>query len=52
MMSVKTVKTAVMFENIRDSADCIQLSSIMGSSLLSNWEAQQGQHVNIRQMEP
>ena len=47
-----SVKTAVMFENIRDSADCIQLSSIMGSSLLSNWEAQEGQHVNISQKEP
>ena len=45
-----SVKTAVMFENLRDRADCIQLSSIMGSSLLSDWEAQQGQHVNTSEM--
>ena len=32
-----------MFENNGDSADCIQLSSIMGSSLLSAWEAGQAQ---------
>ena len=44
-----SVASAIMFENIRDSADCIQLSSIMGSSLLSHWEAQP---VNITRMNP
>ena len=44
-----SVKSAIMFENIRDRADCIQLSSIMGSSLLSDCEAQ---HVNISKTVP
>ena len=44
-----SVASAIMFENIRDSADCIQLSSIMGSSLLTAWEAQD---VNISELSP
>ena len=48
MMSVKSA-SPTMFENIRDSADCVQLSSIMGSSLLSDWEAQ---NVNISELSP
>ena len=47
-MSVKSA-SPTMFENIRDSADCVQLSSIMGSSLLTAWEAQ---NVNISELNP
>ena len=53
MSAVSQACSVMQFENLRDSADCVQLSSIMGSSLLSEWEWEgEGEHVNITEMEP